>query len=912
MRLSKIKLSGFKTFVDPTTLALPSNLVGIVGPNGCGKSNVIDAVRWVLGESSAKYLRGESMADVIFNGSSSRKPVSTASIELFFDNSQKKIGGEYSKYNEISTKRIISRDGQSQYFLNGTKCRRKDVTGLFLGTGLGPRSYAIVQQDTISRLIEAKPEDIRIFLEEASGISKYKQKRKETESRIKNTKENLSRLNDLRDEIVKQIKRLKSQANAAKRYKKYKSREKDIHAEILFTKINNLLSELTNKGEESKQYQNQYDQQLTGLRKIEADIEDQRVIDSQANQKYNDFQQQHFELQSKIARLEQSIEYEKELESQKNVNVQEINKELKRIESEYTEDSQKIKEISSDLIKLDEAITTKAQNINNLKKTLSQTESNIQSVDTNNESVKEEIGQLNTIVETEAVKIKVLSDQMRQREGQKKVIKNLHGIETNFNALVREIDQLEEILEKTYIDNKDNIFQALTNRLQTLEGKIEFLSANFKTIEDEIIQNEKQIQSSSQNLETAQGKLDHLIQQKRQLDEQKQDLSNQANKQKQKLNNLIPLLQEEELNAESNRSTISALNNAMNRLESQRIQYKTKSLEITKPTAEKIDSKKEGRAKLENLLNQSLESEQTLNTFREELEKSQSVLRDYEIDRTNKNSEVNLSRESLEKYKLSIRELEVRKEGMDEQLKESGYDFQTMKEKFQKVIDEAELSNELEKILSSIEKLGPINLAASNEHEEANERKENLDSQFDDLNRALETLNGAINKIDDESMKRFSNTFEKINASLENYFPKLFDGGKAYLELENNDSLNGGVVVMARPPGKRNSNIHLLSGGEKALTAVALLFSIFELNPAPFCLLDEVDAPLDDTNVGRFCEIVRSMSSNVQFVVVTHNKSTMELTNQLIGVSMSEPGVSRLVSVDLDEAVALTDEIETQ
>ncbi len=911
MRLSKIKLSGFKTFVDPTTLALPSNLVGIVGPNGCGKSNVIDAVRWVLGESSAKYLRGESMADVIFNGSSSRKPVSTASIELFFDNSQKKIGGEYSKYNEISTKRIISRDGQSQYFLNGTKCRRKDVTGLFLGTGLGPRSYAIVQQDTISRLIEAKPEDIRIFLEEASGISKYKQKRKETESRIKNTKENLSRLNDLRDEIVKQIKRLKSQANAAKRYKKYKTREKDIHAEILFTKINNLLSELTNKGEESKQYQNQYDQQLTGLRKIEADIEDQRVIDSQANQKYNDFQQQHFELQSKIARLEQSIEYEKELESQKNVNVQEINKELKRIESEYTEDSQKIKEISSDLIKLDEAITTKAQNINNLKKTLSQTESNIQSVDTNNESVKEEIGQLNTIVETEAVKIKVLSDQMRQREGQKKVIKNLHGIETNFNALVREIDQLEEILEKTYIDNKDNIFQALTNRLQTLEGKIEFLSANFKTIEDEIIQNEKQIQSSSQNLETAQGKLDHLIQQKRQLDEQKQDLSNQANKQKQKLNNLIPLLQEEELNAESNRSTISALNNAMNRLESQRIQYKTKSLEITKPTAEKIDSKKEGRAKLENLLNQSLESEQTLNTFREELEKSQSVLRDYEIDRTNKNSEVNLSRESLEKYKLSIRELEVRKEGMDEQLKESGYDFQTMKEKFQKVIDEAELSNELEKILSSIEKLGPINLAASNEHEEANERKENLDSQFDDLNRALETLNGAINKIDDESMKRFSNTFEKINASLENYFPKLFDGGKAYLELENNDSLNGGVVVMARPPGKRNSNIHLLSGGEKALTAVALLFSIFELNPAPFCLLDEVDAPLDDTNVGRFCEIVRSMSSNVQFVVVTHNKSTMELTNQLIGVSMSEPGVSRLVSVDLDEAVALTDEIET-
>jgi len=908
MRLSKIKLSGFKTFVDPTTLTLPSNLVGIVGPNGCGKSNVIDAVRWVLGESSAKYLRGDSMADVIFNGSSSRKPVSTASIELFFDNSEKKIGGEYATYNEISTKRIISRDGHSQYFLNGTKCRRKDITGLFLGTGLGPRSYAIVQQDTISRLIEAKPEDMRIFLEEASGISKYKQKRKETKSRIKSTKENLSRLNDLRDEIVKQIKRLKSQANAAKRYKNYKTREKDIHAEILFTKINNLLSELIDKGEETRQYQNQYDHQLTELRKIEADIEDQRVVDSEASQKYNDFQQKHFELQSKIARLEQSIEYEKELESQKNVNVQEINKELKRIESEYTEDSQKIKQMSSELIKLDKAIAAKAQNISNLKEGLNQTESNILDVNAQNESVKEKIGELKTIVETETVKIKILSDQMTQREGQKKVIKNLHGIETNFNALVKEIEQLEEILDKTYIVNKEKIFLTLTNRLQRLRIKIEFLNANFKTIEDEIIQNEKQIQSSSQNLETAQEKLDHLIQQKMQLDKQKTDLSNQANKQKQKLNSMIPLLQKEELSAESNRSTVSALSNAMNRLESQRIQFKTKSLEITKPTTKKIDSKKEGRAELKTLLNESLESEQTLNTFREELEKSQSVLRDYEIDRTNRNSEVNLSRESLEKYKLSIRELEVRKEGFDEQLKESGYDFQVMKEKFKKTIDEAELTEELEKILRSIEKLGPINLAASDEHEEENKRKENLDSQFDDLNRALETLNGAINKIDNESMKRFTDTFKRINTSLDSYFPKLFDGGKAYLELENNDALNGGIFIMARPPGKRNSNIHLLSGGEKALTAVALLFSFFDLNPAPFCLLDEVDAPLDDTNVGRFCEIVREMSGNVQFVVVTHNKSTMELTKQLIGVSMSEPGVSRLVSVDLDEAVALTDE----
>jgi chromosome segregation protein len=306
-----------------------------------------------------------------------------------------------------------------------------------------------------------------------------------------------------------------------------------------------------------------------------------------------------------------------------------------------------------------------------------------------------------------------------------------------------------------------------------------------------------------------------------------------------------------------------------------------------------------------------LESEQTLNTLREQLEIIQATLRNYEIDRTNQNAKVNQSREILEKYKLSIRELEVRKEGLDDQLSANGYSYESIKESIVETLNETELEQELEKILRSMERLGPINLAASNEYEEEAKRKDNLDSQFDDLNRALDTLNGAIKQIDDESMKRFNETFEKVNIGLKKHFPRLFDGGKAYLELEKDDSLDAGVIVMARPPGKRNSNIHLLSGGEKALTAVALLFSIFELNPAPFCLLDEVDAPLDDTNVARFCEIVREMSESVQFVVITHNKTTMELTNQLIGVTMSEPGVSRLVTVDLDEAVALTEESQS-
>ena len=904
MRLSKIKLSGFKTFVEPTTLSLPSTIVGIVGPNGCGKSNVIDAVRWVLGESSAKYLRGESMSDVIFNGSSLRKPVSTATIELLFDNTDKKVGGEYSKYNEISTKRVITRDGQSRYFLNGTKCRRKDITTLFLGTGLGPRSYAIVQQDTISRLIEAKPDDMRIFLEEAAGVSKYKQKRKETESRIKNTRENLNRLNDIREEIEKQLRRLKTQSNAAKRYKKYKSREKEIHAEVLFTRINGLLFKLKDNQEEVQQHQSAFDQNLTELRKIEADIEEQRVADAEATQNFNNAQKDHFELQSKIARLEQSIEYEKELESQKSFNVQEIQKELERINKEHKEDSGQINQISSVLSKLEQTIITASSIVNGLEQTLNELEGNLQGVSEQNESMTNEINELNTVVETESVKISVLSKQMTQIDDQKRTIKNLHEAESIFKQLEKEIES-----SKIYFDPQS--FEIITNKLDLLGEKLVSLSLKFQTIEQEITKNEGQIDSSKKNLKLAKGKLNELATDKEKLDQQKIGLSNEINTYKQKINSQRPSLQKLELKAESNRSTISALKNAMNRLESQKIQIKAKSLEITKGTRKKSDPTAEVKEQLESLLNHSLESEQTLNTLREQLEIIQATLRNYEIDRTNKNAEVNQSREILEKYKLSIRELEVRKEGLDDQLSANGYSYESIKESIVETLNETELEQELEKILRSIERLGPINLAASNEYEEEAKRKDNLDSQFDDLNRALDTLNGAIKQIDDESMKRFNETFAKVNIGLKKHFPRLFDGGKAYLELEKGDPLDGGVIVMARPPGKRNSNIHLLSGGEKALTAVALLFSIFELNPAPFCLLDEVDAPLDDTNVARFCEIVKEMSDSVQFVVITHNKTTMELTNQLIGVTMSEPGVSRLVTVDLDEAVALTEESQS-
>ena len=396
---------------------------------------------------------------------------------------------------------------------------------------------------------------------------------------------------------------------------------------------------------------------------------------------------------------------------------------------------------------------------------------------------------------------------------------------------------------------------------------------------------------------------------KQNSDERKSDQANKRNTLKQKLNSILPKAQASEIQIESKKSAINALEVAINRIEIQITQLKAKSLEITNEPKKQNEQENEIRKNLESLLNRSLDSESQLNLLRKETEESQSQLRNLEIDRTNINSKVNQSRDELDQYKLKQKELDVRTESLNERLQDSSYSTEELEIFSSNIKSEQELHNELEKILKSIDRLGPINLAASSEYEIETERKEKLDSQFDDLNRALETLTGAIKQIDDESKIRFNETFEKVNIGLQKHFPKLFEGGKAYLELENNDALEGGVFVMARPPGKRNSNIHLLSGGEKALTAVALLFSIFELNPAPFCLLDEVDAPLDDNNVGRFCQIVKEMSSTVQFVVITHNKTTMELTKQLIGVTMSEPGVSRLVSVDLDEAVALTEDI---
>ena len=519
-----------------------------------------------------------------------------------------------------------------------------------------------------------------------------------------------------------------------------------------------------------------------------------------------------------------------------------------------------------------------------------------------NEAIKSELNEKNTIVEKETVKVNLLEKQLSNQQQQKIIINNLHQLESSFKSLKTNLNSLLSSL-------RDNSTENISQQINDFEAELVSISNELEDTENKINENERELKRSITLLNDNSGLLSQLNLDKNESDNAKNNLANQKNTLKQKIESLTLKVQSQELKVESLKSSQDAMNTAINRLEAQRTQLKSRSLELTLKTKNDETPEDDSKRKLESLLNNSLKKEKDLDASRKILEDSQTILRNSEIDRTNINSQVNQAREDLEHFKLNQKEYEVRKESLNDQLKNHGENFESISDKLNdNSIDHNALEEELEKILRSIDRLGPINLAASQEYDQENERMEKLLSQFEDLNRALDTLNGAIRQIDDESKTRFNETFIKVNEGLKKHFPRLFEGGKAYLELENNDALEGGVFVMARPPGKRNSNIHLLSGGEKALTAVALLFSIFELNPAPFCLLDEVDAPLDDTNVGRFCDIVKEMSSNVQFVVITHNKTTMELTKQLIGVTMSEPGVSRLVSVDVDEAVEMSEE----
>ena len=731
MQLKHIKLSGFKSFVDPTKISFPTNMVGVVGPNGCGKSNVIDAVRWVLGELSAKNLRGESMVDVIFNGSEKRKASGQCSIELLFDNSLGKISGEYVSFNEVSIKRVMTRDAQSDYFINNTKCRRKDVQDIFLGTGLGPSSYAIIEQGMVSKLVSAKPDELRTHIEEAAGVSKYKERRKETESRIKRTKENLSRVKDIKDEIGRMIKRLENQAKAAEKYNSLKEKKAELELDkaILFS--------------------------------IEAKT--RRDI-----------------LQKKLDSLNRDL---------------------------------KIKNAESD--------TTQAQ---------------IDKFRTENESTlnEYEIAQKNFYA---------IGAEIAKREA------NLLNINKNEQDTKSDLEKVKQSYEKAKETEKN--FDELSPR----EKAMHILDDIIQIIEKYAINNESILQKAK--------KLKILL----------IDILNIATKQSKTLTD----------------------------------EYLSRQNELEKQIISDENQKNSIENEMKDFAEKSSNAESILISLRQKQSKFNEQLRDFENKKSISDIDARTISEKITNIRIEQKTYEINLDNSNKKLEQAGIDIETVDFSNYENKNTEDLENKLTELETKIIKLGAINLAAPEEIQEETKRKEELDKQYDDLTEALDKLSAAIQKIDKETKTIFKESFDSVNSKLKEMFPKLFGGGVAELTMTDDDALNAGVILMARPPGKKNSSISQLSGGEKALTALALVFAFFELNPAPFCLLDEVDAPLDDLNTLRFIDMVEEMSKNVQFIFITHNKVSMERSDHLMGVTMQEAGVSRMVSVDVNQALELAE-----
>jgi chromosome segregation protein len=1165
MRLSKIKLVGFKSFVDSTTIKFPSNLIGIVGPNGCGKSNIIDGIRWVLGEGSAKTLRGDSMADVIFNGSGGRKPVGIASIELTFDNADGTITGPYAGYSEVSVRRTLERDGTSLYYLNNGRCRRKDITQILLGTGLGVHGgYSIIEQGMISRLVEAKPDDMRAFLEEAAGISKYKERRRETEHRIQHTRDNLARLTDLREEIDKQLVHLQKQAKDAERYKAAKSEQRRVGAELLALRLTAHRAEVHEQERLLAERQLALEAAITAQGSAEAAIEKLRVALADRSEHFNGVQGNYYRIGAEIARLEQSVQHRKELSQRQAEDLRETETQIDEIQSHIASDEielaqldQVLGELAPGLEQAHELQRTSQQELEDAERALEQwrerslelaeelsaaersigvEETLSEQLEVQRERLEKERtkhakeraalssadveARLDTLVANEerlaaaceeaSRTLETIAHQIQQlREQERKTSLDLNQLRAqleNDRVKLASLEALQEValgtsseqvsgwldaqelserhrlaedlvvepgweravetvlgpyLQAVTIDSIDEVAQrlpeltggglsllesggsaggearddALLARVRGPAGAAPLLAGvlvadsletalarrgrlapgeslitrdgywvgprwirisssddpqvgviargeEIKRLREAVEGGAQRIEEVTKALAESRTELDRLedsrepaqteatrrqqthaeaktalgtcraeleqvrtrsaaleraivdldaeraalasavdenrmrsaqtVDRRRELvaarersDEQRRELQERVARARAKAQQQREAAQTIAIRVESRRSSKESASAALTRVQGQLAYLRKRQSDLQsaiKGAAEPLAAEEQT---LVVKLDERLVVEAELSRARTASDEIDGQLREAERQRTSLQQNVNELRDAADQVKLTLREAQVRAETVAEQFAETGFVLDDVVAALPSDATPAVWHETFEQLERRIQRLGAINLAAIDELKEHSERKTYLDAQHADLTEALETLENAIRRIDRETRTRFKETFDKANQGLGRLFPRLFGGGHAYLELDGDDILAAGVTVMARPPGKKNSTIHLLSGGEKALTAVALVFSIFELNPAPFCLLDEVDAPLDDANVGRFSEIVREMSEHVQFVIITHNKTTMEAMHQLAGVTMQEPGVSRMVAVDIDEAVRL-------
>lgn len=1165
MRLKKIHVSGFKSFVDPLSITIPGNLVGVVGPNGCGKSNIIDAVRWVMGEASAKNLRGESMTDVIFNGSADRKPVGKATVELVFDNSERVVTGPYGHFSEIAIKRSLTRDGISEYSINRVVCRRRDITDILHSTGLGPRSYSVIEQGMVSRIIESKPEDLRGLIEQAAGTAKFKERRRDTETRIRHTRENLDRVADIRDELDARLRSLQRQSRAAKRYKTLREEESIIQGQLLSLRWEALNQKRSVDDRDLAGLENNVEARLAEQREVEREIGALREQQSTEQDRLNTIQGEFYRMGAEVAGVEQNIEHAQETRKQRQDELGRLSTSRGEIDQQLKLDHRLLQQVSAELdqVTLDfEAAQSDERELRTRRELAEQSwgrwqsdwerlnnesarperdrevllhrvedqQQRIQSLEERHQMLVSRRSEIETLLqgnqlqqlreetseidqrcqsietsieemETDAAALRIrgddqnrlldgyrdqkhqwdsrlgalkelqqhalggddadiadwlrrnkldqlprLSETIRVEQGWERAldcflgprltavcVENLDSlsldppdfdltlVETRefahsphpkgWPALADKIDDngyLGALLSGVYCVKSLEQAQSMRHLLQptecfitrggeivgpnsigfgstaegsggilTREVEINALQSQIESVEGDIETKRELLNDSRNKLDQLRGKREESGRQLRALITTRTELHNRLGREEARFGELDTqrdqVAQEIDANDSQRRDSLDdlesinvryqqavtaseefdqqrqkmqgereglheALVTVSEKHDQSRLQLHAKELEYQRLTTAKNSTSHniarqqtqletmsgrqkelEGlfsesgepdsdlRERLQKLLDAKLVVEHSLQEARQKLTHIEDQLALSEKSRLEREQAVELARSRVAEKKLLRQELIVRQSTLEEEIRRGGSEPSTLFESCPEGASESDWDEKLAVITKKIDRIGPVNLVAIEEFDEQSERKAYLDQQHTDLTEALEALESVIMKIDRETRARFRETFIKLNQGFEEYFPKLFHGGKATLNLTSDDPLSCGVTVLAQPPGKRNSTIHLLSGGEKALTAVALLFAFFHLNPSPFCLLDEVDAPMDDVNVDRYCQILKTLSERTQIIVITHNKITMASADVLVGVTMGELGVSRLVTVDIDEAVKMAD-----
>ena len=1159
MRLTHIKLSGFKSFTDPTTIHVPGQLVAVIGPNGCGKSNVIDAVRWVLGEASAKQLRGESMQDVIFNGAATRRPAPRASVELVFDNSDHSLQGAWGQYAEVSIKRQLTRQGESTYFINNQTVRRRDITDLFLGTGVGARGYAVIEQGMISRIIEARPEELRAYIEEAAGVSKYKERRKETEGRLKDTREHLQRLGDLQSELARQVEKLEKQAETAERYKSLTAQLNQQQDLLDYAQWQQSLAAADKATAQHQSLQAQQDETAAQVQALNDEVHALQTAEQSQQQAVHELSNKRGVLREQIARLEEQIRHQQNLHQRIERDKQAAQAQLQRIHQEQqqirvkleenelqveekqtelaewamqvAEHEERLPELEEAQATLNAAFQTQQDEANRIRRELALKQQQLahaeQTVAKHEERkgrLKQENQALNLPdeAETAAAQEAAALLQSQQEHYEEQIIAAEDALHTarevfqttsnRFQSLKQQhitLQAQQQALSQILSQQQEaaDFWQAtdhtaapqlwqhitapaewqhalsviLAERLHARavphgfvpptplpQGQAAWLSDDLsggfkKSLPVQALLNQIQVQPPFQTalhhwldgvlcapdlsyalahqsdlgahqiwltpeghqvdkvsvLLYAKPAQESLIAQKARLDgiaseleklapelsaaeaafkqaeaavgssevqhknlmQQQQQHTRQYSQAQQRAAELLARINQGQIRREHIERELAQLAEEQTVLQHTSdgladdivtLQEAAAELEHQQQTATHSRQEQQGRLKQAQLalleanrqyglaevavhkLNQQKQNyQQQIAQLEQQTfdwqERQQELALAYETEFQNDEQHIKLEElseavQTLDEEYIVVQEklAQIQEQGREQYAKVQTLQTQlpqlqaatqtallqqqealiNAKRYHQNLTERAAdfdaleaLAKESPKVLNTsigslsqqIEALGAVNLAALQELEEARERDGYYRSQSEDVQAAIALLEEAIAQIDDKTKERFKETFDAVNGKVQTFFPTLFGGGEATLKMIGDDLLTAGVSIMARPPGKKNSTIHLLSGGEKALTAMSLVFALFSLNPAPFCLLDEVDAPLDDANTSRFCNLVKEMSAQTQFLYISHNRLTMEMAEQLVGVTMQEKGVSRIVAVDIKQALEMAE-----